>query len=318
MKLFPQLAQIFAHTISNQYIIGKFEEMLEQIQHDKFDLLDLNHHFSSGFKSVQTQDTMDGAFMMRQSLGGAGYSAWSGIPRIIDEYSPSVTFEGDNTVMAQQSFNMLLKQAKSAYKGKLQKVNDAFLYLKKITTVQEQRCQVSKTADLFDLDVLEQIMEHKVLVQIRRIVEKQMDLKDVSKKDFTNSVAALEIVKASQDHIRLFMFHLFKVKVQNEVKCANLRSHLRRLCALYALNQLNMDCRVCYETGFFKTGINYSDMILDAMKQLNLEIRPYALVLLEVYGAKDEMLQSAIGNSYGDIYETHLEWAKNSRLNHTK
>lgn len=79
-----------------------------------------------------------------------------------------------------------------------------------------------------------------------------------------------------------------------------------------------MDCRVCYETGFFKTGINYSDMILDAMKQLNLEIRPYALVLLEVYGAKDEMLQSAIGNSYGDIYETHLEWAKNSRLNHTK
>lgn len=213
MKLFPQLAQIFAHTISNQYIIGKFEEMLEQIQHDKFDLLDLNHHFSSGFKSVQTQDTMDGAFMMRQSLGGAGYSAWSGIPRIIDEYSPSVTFEGDNTVMAQQSFNMLLKQAKSAYKGKLQKVNDAFLYLKKITTVQEQRCQVSKTADLFDLDVLEQIMEHKVLVQIRRIVEKQMDLKDVSKKDFTNSVAALEIVKASQDHIRLFMFHLFKVKV---------------------------------------------------------------------------------------------------------
>jgi hypothetical protein len=24
---------------------------------------------------------------------------------------------------------------------------------------------------------------------------------------------------------------------------------------------------------------------------------------------------SAIGNSYGDIYETHLEWAKGSRLN---
>ena len=32
----------------------------------------------------------------------------------------------------------------------------------------------------------------------------------------------------------------------------------------------------------------------------------------------DELLSSAIGNSYGDIYETHLEWAKNSRLNQTK
>lgn len=54
MKLFPQLAQIFAHTISNQYIIGKYEEMVEQMKHEKFDLLDLNHHFSSGFKAVQT------------------------------------------------------------------------------------------------------------------------------------------------------------------------------------------------------------------------------------------------------------------------
>ena len=29
-------------------------------------------------------------------------------------------------------------------------------------------------------------------------------------------------------------------------------------------------------------------------------------------------LQSAIGNSFGDIYETHLKWAKESRLNTTK
>jgi hypothetical protein len=27
---------------------------------------------------------------------------------------------------------------------------------------------------------------------------------------------------------------------------------------------------------------------------------------------------SAVGNSYGDIYETHLEWAKNSRMNKFK
>ena len=32
----------------------------------------------------------------------------------------------------------------------------------------------------------------------------------------------------------------------------------------------------------------------------------------------DEILVSAIGNSYGDIYETHLRWAKDSKLNHTQ
>ena len=29
-------------------------------------------------------------------------------------------------------------------------------------------------------------------------------------------------------------------------------------------------------------------------------------------------MMSAVGNSYGDIYETHLQWAKTSRLNDDK
>jgi hypothetical protein len=44
---------------------------------------------------------MDNLMIIRQSLGGAGFSAWSGIPRLIEDFSPTVTFEGDNTVMAQ-------------------------------------------------------------------------------------------------------------------------------------------------------------------------------------------------------------------------
>jgi len=59
-------------------------------------------------------------------------------------------------------------------------------------------------------------------------------------------------------------------------------------------------------------------MILDAIKKVNLLLRPQALNLVESVDIKDVTLCSAIGNEYGDIYETHLEWAKNSRLNKTK
>ena len=37
--------------------------------------------------------------------------------------------------------------------------------------------------------------------------------------------------------------------------------------------------------------------------------------LIEAWEFPDEVLISCIGNSYGDIYETQLEWARNSRLN---
>lgn len=64
-------------------------------------MLDVLHHLTSGMKSVFSQITNDGLFTIRQSLGGAGYTAWSGIPSIIENFNPTVTFEGDNTVMAQ-------------------------------------------------------------------------------------------------------------------------------------------------------------------------------------------------------------------------
>ena len=51
---------------------------------------------------------------------------------------------------------------------------------------------------------------------------------------------------------------------------------------------------------------------------INTEMRPLVVGILESAEVSDTLLQSAIGNSYGDIYETHLEWAKDSRLNKTK
>ena len=37
--------------------------------------------------------------------------------------------------------------------------------------------------------------------------------------------------------------------------------------------------------------------------------------LIEAFEIPDEVINSCIGNSYGDIYETQLEWARGSRLN---
>lgn len=58
------------------------------------------HHLTSGMKSIFTQACMDGLLVVRQSVGGAGYSAWSNLPYLVDDVSAIVTYEGDNTVMA--------------------------------------------------------------------------------------------------------------------------------------------------------------------------------------------------------------------------
>jgi acyl-CoA oxidase len=62
--------------------------------------MDELHHLTSGMKAVYTQLTMDNLLVIRQACGGAGYLAWSKLPFLIDDWSATVTYEGDNTVMA--------------------------------------------------------------------------------------------------------------------------------------------------------------------------------------------------------------------------
>jgi len=50
----------------------------------------------------------------------------------------------------------------------------------------------------------------------------------------------------------------------------------------------------------------------EAIKILLEKLRPQMIPLVEQFDMSDNFLMSAIGNSYGDIYETHLEWAKDS------
>ena len=129
---------------------------------------------------------------------------------------------------------------------------------------------------------------------------------------------AVDIVKVAQEHFRYLSFWLFAQKVSDgSIKCKNLEGHLTNLCLLYGLTALKQDSAACYETGYFADQ-PFQAYINEAIKHLLKAIRPYAISLMEGYGMPDEVLVSAIGNSYGDIYETHLRWAKDSKLNHTK
>ena len=56
----------------------------------------------------------------------------------------------------------------------------------------------------------------------------------------------------------------------------------------------------------------------EASNAMLVKIRPQAIPLAELYSLSDDLQPTAIGNQYGDIYETHVEWAKTSRMNDPK
>lgn len=67
---------------------------------------------------------------------------WSGIPAIIDFHGPTVTYEGVNTVMAQQSFRFLKKMFKKISKEKSPTTVDfgIFNYLSEVSQFTGASC----------------------------------------------------------------------------------------------------------------------------------------------------------------------------------
>jgi hypothetical protein len=67
------------------------------------------------------------------------------------------------------------------------------------------------------------------------------------------------------------------------------------------LTELLNDSSPLFETGYFDMGT--TPLLLEASKKLMVVLRPQMVPLVEGWRFPDSVLVSAIGNSYGDIYE---------------
>lgn len=91
------------------------------------------------------------------------------------------------------------------------KFDGAFGYLSDMDYLTKLKSQVRKPEDFLNLDTVEEALKVNVSYKLLNILKKQSDSKNkISKKDFTNTRYALDIVKVSQTHIRYVTFWFFR------------------------------------------------------------------------------------------------------------
>ena len=112
------LAETFALQLSARNVEEIQIESNKQVDQGSFKLLDVLHHFTSGFKAYSTETSYYGIDKLRQACGGAGFLLSSGLADWWGDIAPYPTFEGVNVVMFQQSSRMLFKNVKKVRAGK--------------------------------------------------------------------------------------------------------------------------------------------------------------------------------------------------------
>ncbi|XP_075375278.1 peroxisomal acyl-coenzyme A oxidase 1 isoform X3 [Mycteria americana] len=112
-KLFPLLATAYAFHFVGAYIKDTYRRVSGDINEGDLSELPELHALTAGLKAFTSWTASAGIEECRMACGGHGYSRCSGIPDIYVTFTPSCTYEGENTVMMLQTARLVEAAAKN-------------------------------------------------------------------------------------------------------------------------------------------------------------------------------------------------------------
>ncbi|EGR34637.1 hypothetical protein IMG5_005310 [Ichthyophthirius multifiliis] len=308
-KLFVPLAEIYAILISAYRIQDIFLNLMQRVQKNDFSTLNETHIVVSGAKATWTESVLHFLEIIRLACGGHGFSQYSGLPGMVQEWKPMVTLEGDNTILHMQVARFLLKQAEKAMKGL--PLGFSVQYMKIISEIQGTKLEnVNTINEISNLQVLQKIIVASAIFHIQSAANKMLTFISSGKgsREAWDKHTGIELVEASKAHFLVFTVMNFEERIQQETQ-ENVKNVLTKLCSLFAVTKILSKPIQLIENEYI-TGHHLS-LLQQIKDQMLSEIRNDALALVEAFGYQDMQLRSAIGSQNGEIYKNLFNWAKN-------
>uniref|UniRef100_A0A8C6YIC2 Acyl-coenzyme A oxidase n=1 Tax=Naja naja TaxID=35670 RepID=A0A8C6YIC2_NAJNA len=316
-KLFPLLATAYAFHFVGAYMKDTYHRITGNIQDGDLSELPELHALSAGLKAFSTWTANAGIEECRMACGGHGYSCCSGLPDIYVNFTPSCTYEGENTVMMLQTARFLVKSYTQVSSGQL--VSGIMSYLNDLSGQHIQPQHVAARPTTLHINNPSSLVEVYKL-RASRMVEfaaknLQAELNRRKSKEDAWNRTSIDLVRASEAHCHYVVVKLFTAKL-SEIDDPAVHAVINNLCLLYAL------CGIIKNSGdFLQGGILTEAHLIQVnmrIKELLALIRPNAVALVDSFDFCDSMLRSVLGRYDGNIYENMFEWSKKSPLNKTQ
>eukprot|EP00742_Colponemidia_sp_Colp-10_P006324 GILJ01006778.1.p1 GENE.GILJ01006778.1~~GILJ01006778.1.p1 ORF type:complete len:707 (+),score=95.89 GILJ01006778.1:27-2123(+) len=339
-KLFPLIAAAYAFMFSGKALIGMVEQLQQDIKAGDLGILPELHALSAGLKATATTIASEGIETCRLACGGHGYSLASGLPGLFADYAPNPTFEGDNTVLLQQTARFIIKRVlglrkikKGDKKGdKKDKNSDKTKHLAGSTYLDylplllmnfaQSKSPVTTPESWFDMDTQLNAWRHRVAVRVGIGAQKLQKAITEGKQTFEdawNTTAQIEICNLATAHslyvlVRNFFAHVASMPDVTEEE-QRVKQVMGRLADVFSLFHLANGATELI-------GINYCTgaQIMDLRTAFELRlkhIRPDAVGLVDSFNHSDHLLNSCLGRYDGNVYTALFDWAKKSPLNST-
>lgn len=288
-RILPRIAKSYAISAAHHELVQEY------LGRDPDDTRELEA-FAAGMKAYATWHATDTVQECREACGGQGYLTVNRFADLKADSDIFTTFEGDNTVLMQLVAKGRLTQFRDQFSDS--RIFGMVRYLARQATqaVSERNPIVTRETGSEHLRSAEFLLgafrfREEDLVRTaaqrmqRRISEQGMD--------------PFDALNECQDHL----ISMANATVENRILASFERAIddatddekpiLRKLFALYGLNQLHQDIGWFLENGYIVAA--KASAIRSEVNQLCEELRPQVVHLVNAFGIPDELLDAPIG-----------------------
>ncbi|XP_022410427.1 peroxisomal acyl-coenzyme A oxidase 3-like [Delphinapterus leucas] len=264
------------------------------------------HALASAGKPLASWTAQRGIQECREACGGHGYLAMNRLGDLRDDNDPNCTYEGDNSVLLQQTSNYLLgllvrrDQGGARIESPLKTVD----FLEAYPNLLGHRFEGSSPEDCLDSSVPLAAYEWLVCYLLRESYQKLNQEKQSGSNDFEarNNCQVYCCRPLALAFLELTVVRRFHEHVHQPDVPSPLRAVLGRLSALYALWSLNQHTALLYRGGYF-SGEQAGKTVENAILALCAQLKDDAVALVDVIAPPDSILNSPIGRADGELYK---------------
>ncbi|KAG0287350.1 hypothetical protein BGZ96_008702 [Linnemannia gamsii] len=327
-RLFPIIAAAYACFFTSKEMMRLYHLNMKNMETGDFSLLADVHASSSGLKSLTTTMAASAIEECRRACGGHGFSVFSGLPLLLQDYVPNVTWEGDNYMITQQtgrylfkSFRELVAKRTSGKFSANQINNPTLAYMNTYLENPTLKCPATSASQFHNPELQLAAFGHRAASLVAQIVHAL----DVKKRTWNSML--VDIYNVSVAHCQLIMVQNFILGIRGEmpqpegvqptVLSAASKEALTDLSDLFAMHTIHKQPGEFLTSGYLdaKQISLLGEAVMNVMEK---KVRPNAIGFVDAFAFPDYLLNSAIGAFDGRAYERYTEMATREPLNKTE
>lgn len=291
-KIFKNLARFYGHIFAKKPVCDHYFECEERLFKGDDSLLQEIHALSSLYKVYVSQTTVEGLEECRRSCGGHGYMMLSGMPSLYSNHVPTMTYDGDN--------NILALQAARYFVGLMRKPNPNGVFGFLSTPMN----QLGSITDLREQQSHQACFEAIAKFKVNFIYQREVELlkQGVKKQVIWNEYLQVEGIEAAEAVYHASL-HGYYIEGVNKSHSHTSRQALEYLRQIYATTELGK-----YRALLVKLGMNNES--IDILKEVQLDsldkTRCNALSLIEAVEVPEQTLNTVIGRKEANIYQNMI------------